>query len=99
YAVMGNTVRFAGELPCESPASPMTLVTPPVEIKTTAEAQPPMSFAERVTRRGKGWVKRERGARAALGFSGLVAQLVRAPASHAGGPQFESVQAHHESMS
>ena len=29
------------------------------------------------------------------GFEGHVAQLVRAPASHAGGPQFESGRAHH----
>ncbi len=28
--------------------------------------------------------------------NGRVAQLVRAPASHAGGPGFESLRAHHE---
>src|SRR5580658_6595720 len=31
--------------------------------------------------------------------SGRVAQLVRAPASHAGGPGFESLRAHHSDLS
>jgi hypothetical protein len=60
YAVMDhNTVRFAGELPCEPPASPMTLA-PPAEIKTAeAAADSAPSFTERLTRRVKGWFKKK----------------------------------------
>jgi hypothetical protein len=60
YAVLDhNTVRFAGELPCEEPASPMT-AAPPAGIQTTAEAATDAGpgFAERMTQRVKGWFKR-----------------------------------------
>lgn len=59
YAVMGNTVRYAGELPCEPPVSVLAL-NQPTEIKTAPEpaAEPEGGFVDRVKKRVTGWFKK-----------------------------------------
>ena len=98
YALLGKVVRYAGERPCEAARSGMDAEGERVWAGRRAGNGAAGELAEAAEGSSEELVRPESRGRGRLkfpAFSGRVAQLVRAPASHAGGHRFESCRAHH----